>query len=234
MFGFFKTKSKPNNPNLPAFFKKNLGFLPVNWLVYEEALRHKSVARDKALPDNERLEFLGDAILDVIVAEYLYNNYAEAGEGELTQMKSRAVSRKNLGAVGSSLKLHEVIDFVDGPFVNKKTINGNALEAIIGAIYSDKGYKKCKSFIHFILQEHMDLKQVLEDNYDFKSQVLIWSQREKRQIRFVLSKEENFTHHKVYTFHIVEGETVLGSGEGRSKKKAEQMAALDAMKTIGI
>lgn len=234
MFGLFKSRSKPCNPQLISFFKSKLNIRPRNWSVYEEALRHKSVASEKGLPNNERLEYLGDAVLDVIVAEYLFNNFTGEQEGILSQMKSRVVSRKNLGKVGLSLHLEQIVEFVDGPFINKKTICGNALEALIGALYLDLGFTKCTQFVHLLMSKHMDLDAILKENEDYKSQLLIWSQKLKKEVSFELINEEDFSHHKVYTFNVFCDGELIGSGQGRSKKKAEQVAALHALQDIQL
>ena len=232
MFSFLKPPLSSYQTEIRQFIIVKFGVKPKTFKYYEEALRHKSIARDLDLPDNERLEFLGDAILDSIVAEDLFLRYQDIDEGKLTQMKSRMVSRDTLGQLGVKIGLVDLIKFVDGKYVRKATICGNALEAVIGAIYLDLGFSKTCTAIQKIYAEHLNIEVIMNKNHDYKSQVLVWSQRSKQEIQFKLVKEEDLGFEKNYSFHILAGDQVIGEGEGSSKKKAEQNASKDALDRI--
>ena len=231
MFGLFKSKSSLPT-HIQQYLIRTFGIKSRNGALYLEALRHKSIAKDVGLPDNERLEFLGDAVLDLIVAEYLYENFPDRAEGSLTQMKSRIVSRKTLGDLSLTIGLDEVVHFVDGRYVNKQTICGNALESIIGAMYFDMGYTKTKVRIHRLLTSHLDLRKLVLEDQDYKSQLLVWSQKHKHQLSFELVHTEDLGHEKLYRFQIICNDSPLAMGDGKSKKKAEQLAAKNALKVI--
>jgi len=232
LFGLFKSKRTPSDQLIYTYIQQVFGIKPKQWDLYKEALRHKSVAKEALLPHNERLEYLGDAVIDIVVAEYLFNTYPNAEEGELTQMKSRLVSRKNLGGLGDTIELAKHVSFIDGKYVNKTTIGGNALESIIGAIYLDLGYKKTQAVIHHLFTKYLDLSAIVKANHDYKSQILIWAQRTKKDLVFVQTAEKDQGHHKRYFFEVRSNNIVLGSGDGNSKKKAEQLAALSALNNL--
>ncbi len=233
MFGLFKSRSlSPKQQALSKFIQNKFGFKPDKLDLYEEALRHKSYTKETNLSNNERLEFLGDAILDNIMAVYLFENHREATEGELTQMKSRMVSRKTLGALGVKIGLESMVDFLDGKYVNKQTICGNALEAVVGAIYLDKGFKQAKASAIKLFQKHLDLNSVIHDNDDYKSQILIWSQKNKKELQFKLVLQEDLGHEKNYVYNIICDGELIGEGSGTSKKKAEQNASQQALNKL--
>ncbi len=233
MFGLFKSRSYTDKQLiLYQFIQDKFGFKPNDLSLYEEALRHKSSTKETDLRNNERLEFLGDAILDNIMAVFLFENQRDASEGVLTQMKSRMVSRKTLGVLGVKMGLETVVDFMDGKYVNKQTICGNALEALVGAIYLDKGFKQAEKSTIKLFQTHLNLKTVIHDNDDYKSQILIWSQKNKKNLEFKLVLQEDLGHEKNYVFHIICEGQVLGEGAGPSKKKAEQNASREALNKL--
>jgi len=217
------------------------GYLPEDLQVYKVAFTHKSASRNidrsKRL-NNERLEFLGDAILASIVADFLFSTFPCRREGFLTKMRARIVSRDQLNEVAlkMGLQFHVV---AQNKINGTRNIYGNALEALIGAIYIDKGYKKTKAFIlNKIIAENIDLKELSSTDSDYKSQVIEWAQKNKVEIGFndeeVESTEQNNLH---FTSAILFEEKVLGVGKGLSKKEAQQNAskqALDKIKDITI
>ncbi|MFK7808830.1 MAG: ribonuclease III family protein, partial [Saprospiraceae bacterium] len=152
------------------YIRKNYGFVPHNLDYYEEALRHSSASFVNAKGhkfSNERLEYLGDAILDAIVAEYLYHKFAGLQEGKLTKMKAKVVSRINLNAIGLDLNLPEQIVCNMGKQDLHHSIVGNAFEAMIGAIYLDKGFKVTKRITIRILEKY-GLSVIVHEDFDFK------------------------------------------------------------------
>lgn len=217
-------------------FKKVLGFKPRNLELYQLALIHKSAASKiyhNPKINNERLEFLGDAILDSIVAEHLYYKYPEKDEGFLTQLRSKIVNRDTLKRISMKMGLANlVISKVSND--NHKSVYGDALEAVIGAIYLDKGYKKTKKFILTqLIDHHINLHKLAETEIDFKSRIIEWGQKNKKDINFS-SNEETNTNNKtpVFISHLLIADKIIGIGSGSSKKEAEQNAAEQALNKI--
>lgn len=184
--------------------------------------------------NNERLEYLGDAILSTIVAEYLFKKYPYKDEGFLTKMRSKIVKRKSLNNIAEHMGLDVILtDFIQGKL--SSSMMGNALEALIGAIYIEFGYGKTKRYvINKILRKYLDIHEleVKDDNY--KSRLLEWGQKQKTEIEFSLLqryKAEKRDRFKVAV--IVDGEQVAHS-EDFNKKSAEQMASKLALTKLNI
>jgi ribonuclease-3 len=224
-FPFFKKKK--NNPEIEAFIKKAFGFRPGDTTIYEQALRHSSAAtkiRPGVKNSNERLEFLGDAILDSVVAHYLYNKYPLIPEGELTKMKSKVVRRENLNMVGYTLRIHELLHLNLGKQEMHDSIVGNALEAIVGAVYLDKGYNVTRDIVLKLLKQHgLDTK--VHDDIDYKSKLHEWSQKNKRNLHFKVLDHRNEGGSSFYRVVLLIDADEYGIGEANSKKAAEQKAA---------
>lgn len=211
-----------------------LGFYPKNLKLYQQAFRHKSSNKIKegVTDSNERLEYLGDAVLGTVVAEYLFKKYPLKDEGFLTKVRSRIVSRENLASVSKKMGLERLIEKSQTRFGNK-SMGGDAFEALIGAIYLDIGFNKTKKFIvDRILRTLVDIETLEEKDTDYKSQMIEWSQRNKRKIEFKLVLEEGRSHDKTYHIEIWNDESCLGKGKAASKKKAEQFASESALKFI--
>lgn len=235
---FKKSEQKTIKPDKEKIrlFKQILGFKPRSLELYQLALIHKSAANKiyhNSKINNERLEFLGDAILDSIVAEHLYYKYPDKDEGFLTQLRSKIVNRETLKRISIKLGLANlVISKVAND--NHKSVYGDALEAIIGAIYLDKGYKKTKKFIlERIIDHHLNLKKLAETEIDFKSRIIEWGQKNKKDINFT-SREENNENGRspVFISHLLVADKIIGMGSGTSKKEAEQNAAQQAISVI--
>ncbi|MES2836210.1 MAG: ribonuclease III [Bacteroidota bacterium] len=220
--------SNADDKQLLQALKLLLGFYPKNLLLYKQAFRHKSVAsqiRNDFKDSNERLEYLGDAVLGSIVAEYLFTKYPYKNEGFLTKLRSRMVSRQSISALSSKMGIERFIQ-VSSDSQPSKTINGNALEALIGAVYLDVGYNKTKQFIlKRIVSNHMDMDEIEHTDKDFKSKVVEWVQREKKTLKFEVVEEKGKNHEKYYIVNVIINEVVEGFGEGKSKKAAEQHAS---------
>jgi ribonuclease-3 len=193
-------------------------------------MRHSSAAT-KIKPglknSNERLEFLGDAILDSIVAHYLYNKYPTIAEGELTKMKSKVVRRENLNMIGYTLHVDEMLVLNLGRQEMHDSIVGNALEALIGAIYLDKGYNITRDIVLRLLKQH-GLDSKVHDDVDYKSKLHEWAQKYKRVISFKVVSHRNEGGASHYEIVLSIDDKEYGRGEGGSKKIAEQKAAKQA------
>lgn len=210
-----------------------LGFYPQRTQLYKQAFTHKSVIKDTGkqfFESNERLEFLGDAILDSVVSHYLFNKFPFEDEGFLTQLRSRLVSRKTLNNLGVKIGLNE---FVEAKLDKEsKTIYGDALEALIGAIYLDKGYTYAEQFVvQQLIQTHLNIDEIIQTETDFKSRVLEWAQREKKQLEFKITEQEE-KDSKLFTAELFIDHVSKGKGTAYSKKKAEQLAAEQFFKEI--
>jgi ribonuclease III len=220
-------KKNTGNPEIRQFVRKAFGYNPTDTSLYEQALRHSSAAT-KIKPglknSNERLEFLGDAILDSIVAHYLYNKYPLIPEGELTKMKSKVVRRENLNMVGYTLGLEEQLHLNLGKQEMHDSIVGNAFEALVGAVYLDKGYETTRDILLKLLKEH-GLDTRVHDDVDYKSKLHEWSQKYKRTLDFKVLDHKNEGGSSFYRIAVMIDESEYGIGEGGSKKSAEQKAA---------
>ncbi|MBO4489198.1 MAG: ribonuclease III [Bacteroidales bacterium] len=207
------------------YFKNIFGLRIHNLEPYRIALTHRSSSeKDQHFGkfNNERLEYLGDAVLDAIIADYLFHKYPLETEGELTQLRSKLVNRARLNKLAGKLGLHDMIR--TGSNIPGGSIDGNALEAVIGAIYLDHGYKKTyKILIQHIFLTHLDIESIKEEEGDFKSRMFIWGQRKKKKIQFVNRRTDNQQH----SFHsqILVGDEVVAESDGLSIKQAEQLAS---------
>lgn len=213
-----------------------LGFYPRDLKIYEEALLHKSssLKSEKGNKNNERLEFLGDAILDAIVADVLFHRFKKKREGFLTNTRSKIVQRETLNKIALEMGLDKLIISSLKSNSHNNYIYGNALEALIGAIYLDKGYEKCKKFIEKkILEQFLNIESVAKKEVNFKSRLIEWSQKRKIDIEFELI--ESFTdndHNPIFQTRIMIGGLAAGTGIGYSKKESQQNAAQIALKKV--
>ena len=214
-----------------------LGFIPRRTSYYKLAFLPKSALQKHPSGvrlNNERLEYLGDAVLDAIVADYLYKRFPEGDEGFMTKLRARIVKRKTLNQVAVRLEIPGLINQVGSPGNKSKHLYGNALEALIGAIYIDRGYRAAKRFfIRRIMQKHIDLVQLVEKDPDYKSRVIEWAQKNRVEIVFE-SLVEHTAGQKSPAFIStisLEGQA-KGTGRGGSKKDAEQQAAKKALEHI--
>lgn len=213
------------------------GFMPVNIDLYRCALTHKSLALvtpEAHTFNNERLEYLGDAILSAAIADFLYSEYPDSNEGFLTKMRSKLVNRENLNNIAIKMGFDQLVLLENKAIPTKKHIYGNALEAIIGAIYIDKGYNMSKGFIiEKIIKSNINLYLLQCEDTDFKSQIIQWGQKNKQEISFEsyeLTEEDKPRPVFTATIHICD--MVAGEGVGTTKKEAQQHAAKQALKNI--
>lgn len=214
---------------------------PVNDLsLYTRALRHRSVLRGQPgghLESNERLEFLGDAVLGVAVAEKLYNDFPDRDEGFLTRTRSKLVNGPVLADFARALDLGRILLLspnMQGPDGrDNPTILADAFEAIIGAVYLDLGFDAARRFVLRVLDEHVDLEEVAEQRNNFKSLLLEQVQAEGRgQPVYRVVAEEGPSHDRRFTIDVLVQDEPLGRGYAASKKRAEQQAAREALERL--
>lgn len=216
---------------------KIVGFYPDNIHLYEQAFLHKSSsieAGDGRWMNNERMEFLGDAILDAIVADIVYKHFQNKREGFLTNTRSKIVQRETLNRVAVELGLDKMVVYSAKLNSHNNHMYGNALEALIGAIYLDKGYDTCYRFIRdVIIKKYIDLDNIAKKEVNFKSSLIEWSQKNKLEISFELI--ESFTDNDgnpVFQTGVFLADEQIGVGIGYSKKESQQNAAKMAVKKL--
>lgn len=211
------------------FIHNNFGFYPHNITLYQLAFTHKSASEGNVgnyRLNNERLEYLGDALLSAIVADYLFRLFPTKSEGFLTEMRSRIVSRASLNKLSQKLGFDQMIHYTHDTHANFKSLLGNAFEAFVGALYLDRGYDFTKKIlINRIIKVHIDLDQLEQTDVNFKSKLLEWSQKEKRHVVFKIISEKNNGKGKLYNVVAIIDEVEYAQGADYSIKGAEQLAA---------
>jgi ribonuclease-3 len=224
------TLSKPNSKDdrkLVTAIKTIAGFTPSNLSLYKLATLHTSKAKEIAgfRESNERLEYLGDAILGAAVADYLFKKYPFKDEGFLTEIRSRIVNRESLNNLARKIGIDSIVQYDHRNTQLQKVILGNTLEALVGAVYLDKGYLRCKKFvIDKLIQPYFDLEVVVNSDTNHKSKVIEWSQRNGKEIKFEIKETKN-GRGREFTAQVHLGGEPFGMGFGLTKKKAEQDAS---------
>lgn len=226
---------RSTDKKLAAALKNILGFNPDNISLYQMALRHKSLSRgaeEKVTTSNERLEFLGDALLDAVVAEYLFRTFPYKDEGFLTKMRSKVVSRHHLNSIAVKMGLQDLLN-KEGGTSQGTSIYGNALEALIGSIYLDKGFEKAKSFIlKRLFKVYINLEELENTETDYKSRLTEWAQKEKKALEFKVLREARGHEDRNFHVGVFINNIIKGEATHFSKKRAEQMAAERAWENI--
>ncbi len=216
--------------------KNIFGYYPGNIFLYKLALRHKSASTEETHGlkiSNERLEYLGDAILGAIVADYLFKIFPFKDEGFLTQMRSKIVSRSQLNKLSRKLGLHNLIESQSNDSNYYRSINGDAFEAFVGAMYLDKGYEFSKKIIiDHVIKIGYDIDELQKTDFNYKSKLIEWSQKNKREIEFRLMGEEGNGYNKQYVVQIVIDSQGFKKGYDYSIKGAEQNASEKTWKVI--
>jgi ribonuclease-3 len=213
-----------------AIVSELLGICPRNIELYKLALLHRSASvelADGTHLNNERLEFLGDAVLGAVVSDYLFVEFPHLEEGGLTRLRSKIVSRQTLNVLAHSIGLDKhIIRHTSGAFAQKH-IDGDALEAMIGAVYLDRGYERAnKLLINNIFRNHLDLGELISSETDHKSRLIEWCQKNHQSIHFETSPDANYTTQRPVFRSVVMIEGIeVGHGRGETKKQAEQHAA---------
>ncbi|MBS1487397.1 MAG: ribonuclease III [Bacteroidetes bacterium] len=203
------------------------GFTPANISLYRLATLHSSKGKDSGgfRESNERLEYLGDAVLGAAVADYLFKKYPFKDEGFLTEIRSRIVNRESLNNLARKIGIASIVQYDNRNVQLQKVILGNTLEALVGAVYLDKGYASCKKFvIDKLIQPHFDLETVVNSDTNHKSRLLEWAQRQAKEIKFETT-ENHQGRGREFSVIVFLGTEAYGQGYGFTKKKAEQNAA---------
>ena len=218
-------------------FYKILGFFPRNIRFYEQALLHKStsIRSEKGRPlNNERLEFLGDAILDAIVGDIVYKHFEGRREGFLTNTRSKIVQRETLNKLAVEIGLDKLVKYSTRSSSHNSYMYGNAFEAFIGAMYLDQGYERCKQFMEKqILKNYIDLDKMSRKEVNFKSKLIEWSQKTKMEVSFELIEQFlDQDYNPMFHTEVRIESLSAGTGTGYSKKESQQNAAQMALKKI--
>lgn len=213
-----------------------LGFFPRRIDYYKEALVHKSSAVRSAKGyklNNERLEFLGDAILDAIVADIVYKHFEGKREGFLTNTRSKIVQRETLNKLAVEIGLDKLIKYSAHSSNHNSYMCGNAFEALVGAIYLDQGYDACMRFMQErILHRLINIDKVAYKEVNFKSKLIEWSQKNKTELEFRVVEQTQDVSSPVFQSEVLLEGLVGGKGTGYSKKESQQAAAKQALSRL--
>lgn len=232
---FYNKKDK----RLAASIKHMVGSKPFNLNLYKLTLKHASVSEESINGlkiSNERLEYLGDAVLGAVVAEFLFLKFPFRDEGFLTETRSRMVNREALNQIAIKIGLAKIIqnEYTGKNLNSHKSIFGDTLEALVGAVYLDRGYIFCKKFILKRIIIHFDVDDIISTTINFKSKIIEWSQKESKEVDFkMLAINGNQRFKEFLVALYVNGES-LAEGKGATKKKAEQEAAKNACEKLNI
>jgi ribonuclease III len=226
LFPFFRKKDSEFNNQLVHL----LGYTPRRISLYKMALTHSSLA-EKVEGNNERLEFLGDAVLSSVVGHYLFTKYPYKGEGFLTEMRSKMVNRMTLNEIGKKLGLDKIALYnKNDNSLKKSQIFGNALEALLGAVFLEKGYKKTNAWIIAkIIIPFLDVDELENIETNFKNKLLSWANKQGKELRFEMVEENVDKGRKYFIMAVLlEGE-IVSKGRAFNKKDASQLAAQEAI-----
>ncbi len=235
---FFRRRKKDSE--FYTFFKDVLGFTPRKITIYQTALIHRSKSVESIKGhriNNERLEYLGDALLGAIVAEYLYKKYPLQGEGFLTELRSKIVSRNNLNKVAHEIGLSELIQYNREQHGIFKSIEGDAFEALVGAIYLEKGFDFTKrTIMERVLNRHMDIETLEHQDWNYKSKLIDWGQKSKNKVTFevvkIISPNKRNMNRKQYEVQTMVNNNPYETAIEFSIKAAEQLAAEKTYKKL--
>lgn len=215
------------------------GFRTRNLRIYEVAFIHRSASF--SLPDgkrinNERLEFLGDAVLDAILSDYLFEKFPGASEGFMTKIRSRIVNREVLNQLAISMGIDKILVSNVSTTHPIRNLYGDALEALIGAVFLDKGFKKTqKLFISRVFNRYLKLENIVNTDTDYKSLVFEWVQKHKSNLTFTYNEQYDFKlKQSVFSTTLIINQEEFGKGQGSSKKEAEQEAAGRAWEKLKV
>ena len=227
---FQRKKSSLISTQYKLFLKESLGIAPRDEKWYLQAITHRSKKKsEENKGDNERLEFLGDALISLVVADYLFSKFPDKDEGYLTQLRAKIVSRNYLNKLAKKLQLDEFIIYQKTKNTYKSLL-GNCLEALFGAIMIDQGYEKAKQiFTVKILEKLVDLNQVKAENRDFKSELFMLFQKQNKTVNIDIKENQTTNNAKKFVAVVFMDEKELGIGFGNAKKEAEQEACKNSL-----
>lgn len=232
MFRFIKSSA---DRKLAASINNMFGFRPGNIALYKLAFLHRSIGQGTmkgVKVNNERLEFLGDAILDAVTADFLFKTFPTQDEGFLTEMRSKIVSRTQLNKLALKLGLDQLIQLESSNGVYR-SYRGDAFEALIGAIYLDKGYRFTRRvLLDRIIKHYFDLDELVNQELNFKSKIIEWGQKERKNMQFVVVDEVGSGYKKQYVVEVVVDGNPIARSQHYSIKGAEQLAAEKAWAQI--
>ena len=213
-----------------------VGFTPARLSIFKLAFSHKSNSSDKAyaIQNNERLEFLGDAVLGTIVAEYLFVKYPNANEGFLTKMRSKIVKRSTLNQIGDKMGLDVLLQEYSQTRLSRSML-GNAVEALVGAVYIEKGYVGTTKFVvKKLLKNYVDIHELERFDDNYKSQLLEWCQKNGQSVAYKLVARYKFEKRDRFKVAVMVDGNKIATADDFNKKSAEQTASERAMKHLGI
>jgi len=224
------------NREMRQGIKNIFGFYPGNIFLYKQAFRHKSASlhhKSGSRINNERLEYLGDAVLSLVVADYLFRRFPFKSEGFLTEMRSKIVSRASLNKLSDKLGLKHCMHFSHADVRQMKSVGGDAFEAFIGALYLDRGYTFAKKIIiKRILEVHFDLDQLEQAEISYKSKMIEWAQKNKKDFRFQVLSEKTIKNRKQFKVGVFVKDEMIAEAYDYTIKGAENLAAEKAWKVL--
>ena len=212
-----------------------IGYRSTKMVLFHTAFNHRSL-KENPSENNERMEFLGDAIISSVVAEYLFKKYPYKGEGFLTEMRSKMVNRQQLNHIAIQMGLKKMTRFnkLDGGLKSSQ-IFGNTLEALVGAIYLDKQYNFTKKWIiQKMIQPYLFMDELEQIDINIKNKIIGWALKQGKQIDFVLAEEVQEGRRKLFTINVVIDGEIISSQKGFTKKDASQLAAQKAIEHLGL
>lgn len=237
MFDFLRRQSEEDK-ELRKRLEMILGFRPKNMSLYHLALTHSSarlVVKDGVPLSNERLEFLGDAVLGAVAAKYLFKRFPFESEGFLTETRSKIVSRKNLGGLAKKIGLRDLVKKEGSLDKGTSSLGGDALEALVGAAFLDRGFELTDKFVvTHLIDNFINLEQLLVEDANFKSKIIEHCQKNKLPFSFEMKHEHRRKGDSAFESHLLINGKPSGSGKGRTKKEAEQMASKAACEFLNL
>ena len=222
-----------------AFLKATTGFSPLKLKLYDLAFIHRSASSTDLMGqpmNNERLEYLGDAVLGAIVAEYLFKKYPYQPEGYLTELRSKIVRRETMNNVALRMGLNKLVQYNQNDRgLSRSHIFGNALEALIGAVYLDQGFIKTRKFIlNQLIRPYIDLDMMESTDTNYKNQLLSWAQRNNHELTFETVEEKTEGTRRLFTIGIMLNGELVAQGSGYNKKEAGQVAAQKGLEVLKV
>ena len=219
---------------LYVFIHRITGYYPRDIRPYQLAMVHRSKPvkmRDGRWANNERLEYLGDAVLDTVVADFLYSTFPGKHEGFLTSTRAKLVQRESLNRIGNSLHLDSHVHALMHTSSHNSYICGNALEALVGAVYLDQGYQRCRKFIiNRLIKKHFDLNDLVKTEQNFKSRLIEWTQKYRITIEYELvDSYTDADKNPVFRTAVILGGIYASDAVGYSKKESHQSASKKAL-----
>lgn len=215
--------------------KSIIGTYPSNIEIYKLSLTHSSNPKNgELIPNNERLEFLGDSVLGTVVADYLFKKYPYKDEGFLTEIRSRIVNGDTCEMLAFKIGIKKIIDEQRGKNQMYRYVYGDAFEAFLGAIFLDKGFDFTKNYIQSVIKTHLQIESIVNTTVNFKSKLIEWAQAETKTFKFEIAEEKKSGNITEFLVYVYIDELLIAEAKGSSKKKAEQYAAQKACIELNI